>query len=171
MCSGSGENLSQASYITKLMDTYAPNGKPLCPYGFSYPLKSHPSSRVPAASDLPQLVLNATTGQEASDVEPNLKRAYQRLVGAPLYTSVNTRPEVAYAVSMLCRAMGKPTPALYSADMRVLYYLHRHRHIGLQYGVCELDLSGMSDADWAIKHSTSGWVSQYSQAAISWATN
>lgn len=77
--------LSQTVYISQLMDTYAPNGKPT-----SYPLKSHPPSRVPACTHLPQLVLDATTGQDASDIEPELLRAYQSLVGTLLYTSVNT---------------------------------------------------------------------------------
>ena len=29
-------------------------------------------------------------------------------------------------------------------------------------------LSGMSDSDWAVRHSTSGWVFLYNSAAISW---
>ena len=56
----------------------------------------------------------------------------------------------------------------YEAALRVLYYLHHHRHVGLRYGACELDLSGMSDSDWAIRHSTTGYVFNYSLAAISW---
>lgn len=79
---GNHIKVSQADYISKLMDTYAPDGKPLCRYGSSYPFKSHPPSREPAATDLPQILLNATTGQEASDVEPDLLRSYQSLVGA-----------------------------------------------------------------------------------------
>ena len=32
----------------------------------------------------------------------------------------------------------------------------------------QLDLAGMSDSDWAVRHSTTGFVFQYAQAAISW---
>ena len=81
---------------------------------------------------------------------------------------MNTRPDTAYAVGMLCRAMGKPTPELYHAALRVLYYLHHHQRIGLRYSASDLDLSGLSDSDWAVKHSTTGYVFMYAQAAISW---
>ena len=58
--------------------------------------------------------------QSASDVDPTLLRAYQSIVGALLYCAVNTRPDIAYAVGMLCRAMGKPTQALYLDALRAL---------------------------------------------------
>ena len=64
--------------------------------------------------------------------------------------------------------MEKPTVETYEAALRVLYYLHHHRHVGLRYGASVLDLSGMSDSDWAIRHSTTGFVFNYSLAAISW---
>ena len=98
--------------------------------------------------------MRAATDQEVADVPADLLKAYQSLVGALLYCAVNTRPDVAYAVGMLCRAMGKPTPGLYGAALRVLFYLHCHRDIVLRYGASEIDMSGMSDSDWAGKHST-----------------
>ena len=64
--------------------------------------------------------------------------------------------------------MSKPTPALVEAGLRVVCYLHRHRHVGLYYERGSSTLSGMSDADWAVKHSTSGFVFMMSKAAISW---
>jgi hypothetical protein len=98
-----------------------------------------------------------------------LLKDYQSLTGALLYCAANTRPDVSYAVGLLCRAMGKPTVELYEAALRVLFYLHWHRDVGLRYGGgTERDLSGMSDSDWAVRHSTSGYVFLYSQAAISW---
>ena len=103
------------------------------------------SSRTPADEDLPGRVLDAVE-QSASTIDPALLRAYQSLIGALLSCAVNTRPDVAYAVGMLCRAMGKPTPELYLDALRVLYYLHHHREIGLRYEASDLDLSGMSTA-------------------------
>ena len=66
--------------------------------------------------------------------------------------------------------MGRPTPALYAAALRVLFYLHHHRHVGLRYEADSREMSGMSDSDWAVKHSTTGYIFNYSTAAISWSS-
>ena len=49
-------------------------------------------------------------------------------------------------------------------------YLHRTRDVGLCYTPDQRDVSGMSDADWAVKHSTMGYVFMLNQAAISWSS-
>ena len=59
---------------------------------------------------------------------------------------------MAFAVGMLARAMGKPTPQLYSAALRVLYYLDHHKHVGLRFQPNAAPMPGMSD----VKHSTLG---------------
>ena len=64
--------------------------------------------------------------------------------------------------------MGKPSIELFGAAERVLGYLNRHKDVGLRYERDQKPLSGMSDADWAVKHSTSGFVFTMSRAAISW---
>ena len=136
-------SLTQGAYIDKLMNNYAPDGVPIAPFGGKMALSNHPTSRTPADECLPELV-RAATDQEASDVPADLLKAYQSLVGALLYCAVNTRPDVAHSVGLLCRAMGKPTPELYGAALRVLFYLHCFRDIGLRYGTSEIDMSGMT---------------------------
>lgn len=64
---------------------------------------------------------------------------------------------------MLGRAMGKPTPELYLAAIRVLNYVYHHRSVGLRYGAYEFNLIGMSEADLATRHSTSGLGSSISR--------
>ena len=95
-------------------------------------------------------------------------RALQSIVGALLYCATNTRPDVAYAVGMLCRAMSRPTPELQAAALRVLGYLHRTKDLGLRYEASDKQLYGMSDSDWGVRHSTTGWTFQFCQASISW---
>lgn len=106
----------------------------------------------------------------SADVDQSLLKSYQSLVGSLLYCAVNPRPDIAYPVGMLCRAMGNPTPDLYIAALRVLYYLKHHSSVGLYYTASVMDLSEMSDANWATRFSTSGYVFLYSNAAISWAS-
>ena len=89
-------------------------------------------------------------------------------MGSLLYAAVQTRPDIAYAVGMLCRAMGKPTPELLLAATHVLCYLSRTRELGLCYTPDQSEAHGMSDADWAVKHSTTGYVFKFNSAAISW---
>ena len=64
--------------------------------------------------------------------------------------------------------MSRPTPELFDVALRTLAYLARHRDLGLRYEPSDEPLSGMSDADWAVRHSTSGYVFTLSRAAISW---
>ena len=64
--------------------------------------------------------------------------------------------------------MAKPTPELHHAALRVLAYLYRTRELGLRYKADNLPARGMSDSDWGVKHSTSGFVFMYNSAAINW---
>lgn len=158
--------LRQVGYIDKLMRRYAPDG--VAEFGsVSVKRSAQQSSRPPCGPELSQLVTEALT-QDAQHVNEDLLKAYQSIVGALLYCAVNTRPDVAFAVGMLCRAMGKPTVELLKAAYRVLFYLDAHKTLGLRYSATRVDLAGMSDADWATRHSTSGYVFHLAQAAISW---
>ena len=148
--------LRQTQYIEKMATQWFPDGVP----GEFQP------TRTPADTDLAQLVADALVDEgvrRSADIQ-----RYQSIVGALLYASVNTRPDVAYAVGMLCRAMSRPTPELQAAALRVLGYLYRTRELGLRYEGDNLPLSGMSDSDWAVKHSTTGFVFTYNKAAITW---
>ena len=116
-----GVELRQTAYINKLLAAWLPNGLP-------------PRIQVnstPHTDELPSLALDAITAKEVCD--PELKRRFQSLVGSLLYASVCTRPDIAYPVGILCRAMGSPTPSLFDAALRVLAYLGRHKAIGLRY--------------------------------------
>ena len=148
--------LRQTAYIDSLVETFAPDGVP----------SSFKATDVPAEESLPQLVLNSLE----SDNTPSAAEIhrFQVIIGSLLYCATHTRPDIAYAVGLLCRVMAKPTPELYAAALRVVYYLHHHRHIGLRYERSQQSLSGYSDSDWATRHSTSGFVFHYSRAAISW---
>ena len=148
--------LRQTNYIDRLASEFFPDGMP----------SDLKRTSVPCLPDLPQLVLEAVDSTDV--VDPELQKTYQSLVGALLYCATNTRPDIAFSVGMLCRAMGRPTPELLTAAQRVLAYLIRNRDVGLRYAASERPLFGMTDSDWATRHSTSGWVFVLSSAAISW---
>ena len=150
--------MAQGNYISKMASSY-----------FSLGVPSASSELVPACATLPQHVADALC-QDAGSIDPKLLKTYQSLVGSLLYCATNTRPDVAYAVGMLCRCMGKPTAEMLQAAERVLIYLYHSRDLGLTYEPNDERLYGMSDSDWATRHSTSGSVFVLNQAAISWSS-
>eukprot|EP00965_Chrysotila_dentata_P029999 998925-Pleurochrysis_carterae.AAC.1 len=108
--------LQQHKYIAHLVSTYLPDGVPAA---------SH-KSQAPASEELPSQVEAALAAKTNGSVTPpELRSSYQSLVGALLYCSTQTRPDVAYAVGMLCRAMSCLTPELLDAARRVLHYTCR----------------------------------------------
>ena len=150
--------LSQTAYIEKLAADFFPDGVPA----------EIQANRTPCDNDLIMHIALALSSTD--DIDPVLQKRYQSICGALLYASTNTRPDIAFATGFLCRAMSRPTPELFDDALRVLGYLYRSREIGLRYDPSTLPLSGMSDSDWAVKHSTSGFVFSFGSACISWAS-
>ena len=147
--------LHQRPYIEKMLARFSPDGIPL----------EFQRNKTPCTADLPTLV-RETMDQDFTP-SPDVLHKYQSLVGSLLYAATMTRPDIAFAVGMLCRAMSKPTPKLYQSALDVLYYLGRHANIGLHYEADSNDMEIWSDSDWAIKHSTTGYDVRWQRASIS----
>ncbi len=90
-----------------------------------------------------------------------------------MYLSVNTRPDIAYAVGNLAKFNSCPSRVHWTALKRVLRYLKGTMSYGIQYkknsGSCVI---GFSDADWAGDvndwKSTSGYLFQMNGGALTW---
>eukprot|EP00873_Tetraselmis_striata_P038947 jgi/Tetstr1/459211/TSEL_004655.t1 len=99
---------------------------------------------------------------------------YHALVDSQLYAMVAIRPDIAEAVSKLCRAMAKPEERHCQAAKRVLRYLKGTKTLGLTFSGGKADglLHGYCDADWAgdvvSRRSTAGFVFMLCGAAVSW---
>lgn len=159
--SSAGVKLSQGGYIDTLVERFCPDGVPL----------SFHDNQAPAAPDLRELVDEAISEHRKSPAATAAEvQQFQCITGALLYAAVNTRPDIALATGLLCRVMAKPTPELMQAAIRVVWYLARHRDVGLTYAPDDAALTGLSDSDWATRHSTGGHVFTYSRAAITWAS-
>ena len=104
----------------------------------------------------------------AQAVKPEELHAYQSIVGAMLYCSTNTRPDIAYPIGMLCRCMACPSYELIGDAQLVLRYLERTHQLGLTYSYSPEAISGFADSSYDEGSSAIGWNFQYSQAAISW---
>ena len=107
---------------------------------------------------------------------------YGQLVGSLLWLSTNTRPDIATAVSTLCRFVANPGRSHWKAAQRVLRYLAGTRKFGICFSKTLPDirdisrkastLIGYSDSDWAgepeTRRSTSGYVFLSANGPIAW---
>uniref|UniRef100_A0ACD5W9E6 Uncharacterized protein n=1 Tax=Avena sativa TaxID=4498 RepID=A0ACD5W9E6_AVESA len=108
----------------------------------------------------------------ANSSDPIDKGGYQRLVGRLIYLS-HTRPDIAYAVSIVSRYMHDPRSGHLTAVNRILRYLKGCPGKGILFSNHgHLRVKGYTDADWAgcldDRRSTSGYCMFVSGNLVSW---
>jgi len=101
---------------------------------------------------------------------------YQSAVGALLYLSTKTRPDIAYCVSNVAKFSSLPTVEHWTAVKRILRYLKGTENLGIAYRRNNFEsCSGYADADWAgdrtDRRSTSGYCFKLNGGLISWRSN
>jgi hypothetical protein len=94
--------------VTLHQQTYTSKSCPPTSCPMEYHRNSKPTS-LPAITT-PLHIVEAMSQESAAGIDAEFLRRYQSLVGALLYCSGNTRPDVVFAVGMLCRAMSCPVP-------------------------------------------------------------
>ncbi|BBG94371.1 ABC-2 type transporter family protein [Prunus dulcis] len=109
---------------------------------------------------------------EYPDQVPTNKERYQRLVGRLIYLS-HTRPDIAYAVSVVSQFMHSPSEDHMNAVLRILRYLKSAPGKGLMFSKHgHLNIDGYSDADWAgnvtDRKSTSGYFTFVGGNLVTW---
>ncbi|KAK4700455.1 hypothetical protein P7C70_g5791, partial [Phenoliferia sp. Uapishka_3] len=122
----------------------------------------------------PKLHLVAATPAEAAALDPSTP--YRAAIGALLWLSLSTRPDIAFAVSVVGRHSAAPGVAHWTTVKRIFCYLAGTPHYGLVYRKVDVELVGVfdafSDADHAghqvSRKSTSGFVIRLASAVISW---
>ena len=109
--------------------------------------------------------------EECPDQTPVNKERYQRLVGRLIYLS-HTRPDIAYAVSVVSRFMHNPSKQHMDAVVRILRYLKSAPGKGLLFSKHgNTDILGYSYSDWAGKgdrRSTSGYLTFVGGNLVTW---
>lgn len=111
-------------------------------------------------------------GGDSKILENNTK--YRKLIGHLLYISVNTRPDISAAVSILAQKVSQPTTEDWSQCKRILKYLNStvEYKLRLSNGIKTQNLSAYADANWAEERSdrksNSGRVIFYNGGTIGW---
>ena len=117
------------------------------------------------------LVKGPSTEEESKLME---RVDYRALVGKLLYLSIATRPDIAFAVGVLCRYNDCPGPQHWNAAKRVLRYLHQTKLLKLTYSPSNSAeiFTVYSDADLGgdprTSRSTAGYVTKIGTGAVSW---
>jgi hypothetical protein len=124
-----------------------------------------------APTPLPSKIDQLTTSKEAKMLFNNIKR-YQKIIGALLYLSNTTRPDITYAVNFLARKMSMPSNQDYLLSKRILRYLKGTKSLKLTFEKKSIEIAGYSDASYAEdksdRKSTGGYVFMMNGGAVSW---
>ncbi|XP_062089532.1 secreted RxLR effector protein 161-like [Humulus lupulus] len=94
------------------------------------------------------------------------------IIGSLRYVIDCTKPDIAYAVGLLCMLNSRPSIEHWHAIERVMRYLKRTMNLGLHYQKFLAVLEGYSDADWNTlsddSKATSGYIFSIGGGALSW---
>lgn len=150
-------SLSQPTYIRTIVEKYfGTDLKPL-----SMPMDPHANL---TNSQSPQ------TPQEAAVMRD---KPYREAVGSLMYASLGTRPDIAYAVSIVSRFSDNPGIAHWNAVKRIYQYLAGTADLALTFGHKPRELEGYSDADGSMhedRHAISGYAFMIDGGAVSWSS-
>ncbi|CAI7857089.1 unnamed protein product [Closterium sp. NIES-53] len=105
--------------------------KYLAAMGEKYGLEEEKSVKTPLPSGF-QLHLDEEEGEV---LKYELQHRFQSMVGSLMYASVNTRPDIAFSVSQLARAVSRPLQEHLDAAERLVRYCMATSRVGLQYSV------------------------------------
>lgn len=115
------------------------------------------------------------TGYHKVEGEPlDSNDDYRKLIGMLLYLSVNSRPDIAAAVAILCQKVSAPTSNDLNEAKRVLRYLKGTKDLRLKMGSSngKDELWAFTDSDWAEdkvnRKSNSGFVCFLSNSPVMW---
>jgi Reverse transcriptase (RNA-dependent DNA polymerase)/gag-polypeptide of LTR copia-type len=98
---------------------------------------------------------------------------YREAVGSLMYAAMGTRPDIAFATSMVAQFSDNPGWAHWEAVKRIYRYLKGTRDLVLTYGGEKRGLLGYVDADGASQEhhrAISGYVFMVDGGAVSWSS-
>ena len=163
-------SINQSKYIKDLLDRFIPNSEAI-----AY------SRRTPYPAEKFKELREASTDEEIEKVK---RVPYLSIVGALLYLSTMSRPDIAYHMSVLCSFMQNPSMQCYEAAQSLLLYVGKTRNLCIRYtrnfGVPDSlanhvenirnkgGLHAFCDSTWTVPKSTCGYSVFMSGGPIAW---
>ena len=164
--------LNQSKYINDLLNKFIPNSDAIA---FA--------RRIPYPHTKFKDLSEASSDSEAERVR---KLPYLQLVGALLYLSTMSRPDIAFHMSVLCSFMQNPSMQCFEAAQSVLLYVGATRDFNLQFSsnfAVPDSLSAFSsdirkqhgvfaysDSTWTAPKSTCGYVVFFAGGPVAWSS-
>lgn len=117
--------------------------------------------------------LSKINSLDCSEDSKTSKLPYQQAVGSLLYAAQATRPDIGYAVNLLCQFCNDPKRTHWAAAKRIMRYLRGTTETTLNYsrghgdtviGYCDSNYGG----DIGDRRSTTGYVFMIGGGAVSW---
>ncbi|TYJ96365.1 retrotransposon protein, putative, Ty1-copia subclass [Cucumis melo var. makuwa] len=97
---------------------------------------------------------------------------YASIIVSLRYATDCTRPDIAYAVGLLCRFTSKPSLEHWNAIERIIRYFKKTQNLGLHYNKFPAVLEGYSDAHWNSlsddSKATSGYIFNIVERVVAW---
>lgn len=112
--------------------------------------------------------------QLRKDIDENLcKFPYREAVGALLFLSIVSRPDISYAVNLVSRYVNNPNNAHINAVKRIIRYLKGTKSMSIVYN-SNSELIGYSDSDFAgdldTRKSNTGYIFLMNGGPVTWAS-
>jgi transposase InsO family protein len=122
--------------------------------------------------DASQLVNLVSSKEQAT---PQEITRYQQAIGSMMYAMLQTRPDIAFTVSILSRFNANPSATHWRYALETIKYLAGTRTLGITYSRNDsgrLEIHAFSDSDHAgcreTLKSTTGYVFMMASGAVSW---
>ena len=123
-------------------------------------------------SQTPMSMLPLPTLPTPEDIERMKSIPYRSAVCSLIHLSVNTRPDIALAVSVVSKYLDRPCWEHWIAVKRIYRYLNGTCNHGIVFSGKDTILRGFVDADWAgdtqARKSRSGYTIFLGNSLISW---
>jgi len=119
--------------------------------------------------DLATHLLSIDSPQSTMDIAQMAKVPYQEAVGTLMYTMLDTRPDIIYAVQVLSKFSKNPRKSHWEAVKRVFQYLKGTCGLKLMYEGIGEEIRGYTDADGNMaedQHATSGYAFMINGRAV-----
>ena len=120
--------------------------------------------KVPKIPFPESVILSKSDTPQPGEVERNIKRGYQRLIGSLLWCVRHVSPISAYGCSQLCKLMATPTDLAFESAIHMLTYLYAHREEGIIFH--ETDSEPVAFVDASNKDDPTDGKTQYGYAIM-----